>query len=70
MPMHVREMQPHWPELKMLAKARWQKLTEDDLDEVDGNPEKLVRLLQKRYGYPRRLVLAELGHFLETERTH
>lgn len=68
--MRVHELQPNWPVLKTQAKARWKKLTEDDLDEIEGNPEKLVRRLQERYGYPRSLVLAELGHFLEVERTH
>jgi uncharacterized protein YjbJ (UPF0337 family) len=68
--MRVHELQPNWPALKLQARARWKKLTEDDLDEIEGNPEKLVRRLQERYGYPRSLVLAELGHFLEVERTH
>jgi hypothetical protein len=68
--MRVQELQPNWAALKVLAKARWRKLTEEDLDEIQGNPERLVRLLQERYGYPRNLVLMELGHFLETERTH
>jgi hypothetical protein len=68
--MRVQELQPNWAVLKVHAKARWRKLTEEDLDEIQGNPERLVRLLQERYGYPRGLVLMELGHFLETERTH
>lgn len=47
------------------AKARWTKLSEEDLDQVQSDPERLVDLLQNRYGYARRIVIAEVGHFLQ-----
>ena len=33
------------------AKEWWGKLTEDDLKKVDGKFDKLIGLLQEKYGY-------------------
>jgi uncharacterized protein YjbJ (UPF0337 family) len=41
-----------WKEIKGGVKAKWGKLTDNDLTELEGNTEKLVGLLQQRYGYP------------------
>jgi uncharacterized protein YjbJ (UPF0337 family) len=35
------------------AKVWWGKLTDDDLDKVEGNYDKLIGLLQEKYGYTR-----------------
>jgi uncharacterized protein YjbJ (UPF0337 family) len=42
-----------WHQLKGGAKAKWGRLTDDDIDTVEGNAEKLIGLLQERYGYAR-----------------
>ncbi|MDE2086782.1 MAG: CsbD family protein [Xanthomonadaceae bacterium] len=39
-----------WKQLHGKLKARWGKLTEDDLKIADGNAEYLVGKLQERYG--------------------
>jgi uncharacterized protein YjbJ (UPF0337 family) len=39
-----------WKQLHGKLKARWGKLTEDDLKVADGNAEYLVGKLQERYG--------------------
>jgi uncharacterized protein YjbJ (UPF0337 family) len=33
------------------AKVWWGKLTDDDLDKVEGKYEKIIGLLQEKYGY-------------------
>jgi uncharacterized protein YjbJ (UPF0337 family) len=38
-------------ELKGLVKEQWGKLTDDDLEKIEGEAERLVGLLQARYGY-------------------
>ena len=40
-----------WPEIRGKAKFEWLKLTEDDLNQVDGRVDMLVGALRKRYGY-------------------
>jgi len=42
-----------WKQIRGKAKVWWGKLTDDDLDKVEGNYEKLVGLLQEKYGYTR-----------------
>lgn len=39
-----------WKQLKGAAKEQWGKLTDDDLDVIDGKQEKLQGRLQERYG--------------------
>jgi uncharacterized protein YjbJ (UPF0337 family) len=39
-----------WSQLKGETKRQWGKLTDDDLDQVQGSYEKLVGKIQERYG--------------------
>jgi uncharacterized protein YjbJ (UPF0337 family) len=40
-----------WKQIKGEAQKQWGKLTNDDLDMIDGEREKLIGKLQERYGY-------------------
>jgi uncharacterized protein YjbJ (UPF0337 family) len=40
-----------WKEIKGGIKEQWGKLTDDEIAEVEGKQEKLMGLLQKKYGY-------------------
>ena len=42
-----------WKELKGAAKERWGRLTDDDLDVIDGQADQLIGRLQQRYGIAR-----------------
>lgn len=39
-----------WKEYKGKAKQQWGKLTDDDLDVIDGRREELAGKIQNRYG--------------------
>jgi uncharacterized protein YjbJ (UPF0337 family) len=42
-----------WKQLKGAAKERWGKLTDDDLDVINGQTDQLVGKIQERYGIAR-----------------
>lgn len=42
-----------WKEMRGQMKIWWGKLTDDDLDLAAGHAEKIIGLLQQRYGYTR-----------------
>ena len=47
------QIQGKWKQMKGSAKQQWGKLTDDDLDMVAGERDKLVGRLQERYGIAR-----------------
>jgi hypothetical protein len=51
--------------LRALFRDHWAKLTDADLDQVDGQVARLTTLLGEKYGYPRRRAERELLHFLD-----
>ena len=42
-----------WHQLKGSVREQWGKLTNDDLDQIQGKSEQLVGKLQERYGIAR-----------------
>jgi uncharacterized protein YjbJ (UPF0337 family) len=52
-----------WREFKGQVLEQWGKLTNDDLDEIDGNREQLVGKLQQRYGYAKDEAEKEIAKF-------
>ncbi len=46
-------LQGKWKQLKGAAKQKWGKLTDDDLDRVEGSRDELVGMIQERYGKSR-----------------
>ena len=40
-----------WKQFKGTVRRQWGKLTDDDLDVIQGNQTELAGRLQKRYGY-------------------
>jgi uncharacterized protein YjbJ (UPF0337 family) len=49
-----------WKQLKGDIKMRWNQLTDDDLEAIDGGMEKLEGKLQERYGWERDRVSREI----------
>jgi uncharacterized protein YjbJ (UPF0337 family) len=48
--MNSDRMKGKWKQLKGAAKVRWGKLTDDDLEVIDGQQEQLIGTIQERYG--------------------
>jgi len=53
-----------WLQLKGSVREKWGQLTDDDVDKVGGNVERLVGLIQERYGYAKQQAEAEVDSFL------
>ena len=54
-----------WKQIRGKAKEWWGKLTNDDLDLINGNRDQLIGKLQERYGYNKGRAIQELNRRLE-----
>jgi len=59
-----------WHEVKGKLKQKWNKLTDDDIGQLDGSSEELLGLLQKRYGYEKDLARKHLNDFIKENKLH
>ena len=57
-----------WKQFKGSVKERWGRLTDDDLDMIDGRHQQLVGVLQERYGIEKEIAESEIAEFLKTIR--
>jgi uncharacterized protein YjbJ (UPF0337 family) len=55
-----RDAKNRWQELTGAVRDRWSALTEDDVLSVRGNTERLISVLQTRYGFAREEAIKEL----------
>jgi uncharacterized protein YjbJ (UPF0337 family) len=59
-----------WKQISGGIKERWGELTNDEVQEVEGNRDKLIGKLQEKYGYSRERAEREVHEFLNEVRTH
>ena len=52
-----------WHQVKGEVKTQWGKLTDSDLDQIAGQSEKLIGVLQEKYGYARDRAEKEVSDF-------
>jgi uncharacterized protein YjbJ (UPF0337 family) len=62
--MAIDVLNSNWKEIRAHAKQWWGELTEDDLDEVEGRRDRLIDLLQQRYGHTREEAEVDVERFL------
>jgi uncharacterized protein YjbJ (UPF0337 family) len=55
-----------WKQFKGDARTRWGKLTDDDLDVIEGNREKLVGKVQEKYGVEKEEADRQVNEFQES----
>ncbi len=58
-----------WKQLKGEVKKQWGKLTDDDLARTEGDHDKLLGVLQEKYGYSKDQAREQLDRFLDEHRT-
>ncbi len=57
-----------WHEFKGGVKAKWGEITDDELTTVDGKSEKLMGLLQTKYGYTKEKAQEEYKSFIDSHK--
>jgi uncharacterized protein YjbJ (UPF0337 family) len=59
-------IQGNWTELKGKVQKQWGKLTNDDLDQIEGDRKQLVGRVQQRYGYAKDQAEREVDSFVRS----
>lgn len=58
------QIQGQWKQLAGKVKAKWGKLTDDDLTTISGKRDELAGVLQTRYGVAKEQAEKELDEFI------
>jgi uncharacterized protein YjbJ (UPF0337 family) len=64
-PMNQDILSGKWKQMRGDLKTWWGKLTDDDFDRIGGQKDKLVGLIQERYGYTREQAEQEIERRLQ-----
>lgn len=57
--------QGKWKQLKGIVQQQWGKLTNDELDQIDGDRERLAGKIQEKYGEKREEVEKKVDEFIK-----
>ena len=68
--MNKEQLQGKWEQLKGSVRAKWGKLTDDDITQIKGNRDQLVGRIKERYGYEKELAEKEVDAFLSGDSTN
>ncbi|WP_417898273.1 CsbD family protein [Bacillus haimaensis] len=64
--MNQATMKGKWNQMKGDAKKKWGNLTDDDLQQVEGDHDKLVGKIQERYGKSKEEAEREVNDWNKT----
>ena len=68
--MNTEQLSQRWKEMKGAAKQHWGKLSDADLDAINGRQDLLVAKIQERYGIPREEAQKRTEEWLRTQMQH
>jgi len=63
--MNKDEFEGKWKQVRGEARQWWGKLTDDDLEKVGGQKDKLFGLIQEKYGYTREKAEQEFNRRMD-----
>jgi len=63
--MNEQVLKGRWTELKGKAKEKWGRLSNDELEQIDGNVDQLIGALQQRYGLVQEEARKEVNAWLK-----
>jgi len=58
-------LEAKWMQLRGKVKEQWGKITDYDLDKIEGKRDQLVGLIQEKYGYTKEKAHQEVEQFLK-----
>jgi uncharacterized protein YjbJ (UPF0337 family) len=61
--MNTDTLQGKWKQVKGQAKQKWGKLTDDDLDVIEGKRDELAGKIQERYGIAKEEAEKQIEEF-------
>ncbi len=64
------QVEGKWKQYKGQAKEKWGKLTDDDLDVIDGKRQQIVGKIQERYGISREAAELQADEFVKSMKEH
>ena len=59
------QLRGNWMQFKGKVKERWGKLTDDDLDIIEGRQDQLIGKLEQRYGIAKEEAERQFKEFLD-----
>jgi uncharacterized protein YjbJ (UPF0337 family) len=65
--MNSDQLQGKWKQVKGAVKERWGKLTDDDINVIDGKHDQLVGKIQERYGVAREAAQKQVDEWNTVE---
>lgn len=60
------QVEGKWKQYKGQTKEKWGKLTDDDIDVIDGKRQQLVGRIQERYGIAKEEAEKQADEFVRT----
>ena len=65
--MNADRLQGNWKQVKGSVKERWGKLTDDDIDVIDGQRDQLIGRIQERYGIARDEAQTQVDRWMKSD---
>jgi uncharacterized protein YjbJ (UPF0337 family) len=66
--MNINEIKGKFNEMKGDLKKKWGELTDDDWKQVSGNKDKLLGILQQKYGRSKEQAQREIDDFMKEDK--
>ena len=66
--MNINEFKGKFNELKGNFKQKWGELTDDDWKQIDGSKDKLLGILQQKYGRSKEQAQHEVDDFMKEDK--
>ncbi len=63
--MNTEQLKGKWEQLRGMVREQWGKLTDDDIDIIEGKRDQLIGRIRARYGYEKNRAEKEVDVFLE-----